>query len=115
MSITAEKAAVHTKLRDLEGYLRAGIRGQDHALPRIASALRRGQLGLRKTGRPRGSFLLLGPTGVGKTEVTIRFTDFLMGPDHLFRFDMSEYQTPDSTAVLLGGKPPLLRCGNDLL
>jgi ATP-dependent Clp protease ATP-binding subunit ClpA len=104
MSTTVEKDAEHSKLRELESYLRAGIRGQDHAIPRIASALRRGQLGLRKTGRPRGSFLLLGPTGVGKTEITIRFTDLLFSREHLFRFDMSEYQTPDSVAVLLGGK-----------
>jgi ATP-dependent Clp protease ATP-binding subunit ClpB len=104
MSTTAESTTDHEKLRGLISHLGAGIRGQDHALPRIASVLRRGQLGLRKPGRPRGSFLLLGPTGVGKTEVTIRFTDFLMGPDHLFRFDMSEFQTQESVAVLLGGK-----------
>lgn len=92
------------RLQRLEDHLRQKIRGQDHALPRIASSLRRGELGLRKPGRPRGSFLLLGPTGVGKTEVTITFTDFLFGADHLFRFDMSEYQTQESVAVLLGGK-----------
>jgi ATP-dependent Clp protease ATP-binding subunit ClpA len=104
MSTTAEPTHDHAKLRDLVGYLSGAIRGQDHALPRIASVLRRGQLGLRKPGRPRGSFLFLGPTGVGKTEVTIRFTDFLLGPDHLFRFDMSEFQTQESVSVLLGGK-----------
>ncbi len=104
MSTTAESTTDHEKLRGLITHLGAGIRGQDHALPRIASVLRRGQLGLRKAGRPRGSFLFLGPTGVGKTEVTIRFTDFLMGPDHLFRFDMSEFQTQESVGVLLGGK-----------
>ena len=61
-------------------------------------------MGLTKRSRPRGSFLFLGPTGVGKTQVTIAFTEFLMSPDHLFRFDMSEYQTPESIGVLLGGK-----------
>ena len=104
MSTAAETTIDHAKLRELENHLGSGIRGQDHVLPRVASVLRRGQLGLRKAGRPRGSFLFLGPTGVGKTEVTIRFTHFLMGPDHLFRFDMSEFQTPESVAVLLGGK-----------
>jgi ATP-dependent Clp protease ATP-binding subunit ClpB len=73
-------------------------------LPRIVSILRRGELGLTKPGRPRGSFLFLGPTGVGKTEVTLAFTGFLMSKEHLFRFDMSEYQTQESLGLLLGGK-----------
>ena len=103
MSVT-EQPADYTKLQDLENYLRTRIRGQDHVLPRIASVLRRGELGLRKTARPRGSFLFLGPTGVGKTEVTLAFTDFLMGPDKLFRFDMSEYQNQESLGLLLGAK-----------
>jgi len=92
------------KLWELESHLRNRIRGQDHAIPRIASLLQRGELGLRKPGRPRGSFLFLGPTGVGKTEVTLAFTEFLLGVDRLFRFDMSEYQNQESLAVLLGGK-----------
>ena len=101
---TNDNDATRAKLRELESYLRGKIRGQDHALPRIASVLQRGQLGLRKPGRPLGSFLFLGPTGVGKTEVTIAFTEFVMGLDHLFRFDMSEYQTQESIGLLLGGK-----------
>ncbi len=92
------------KLHDLESHLRQRIRGQDHVLPRIVSLLRRGELGLTKPGRPRGSFLFLGPTGVGKTEVTLAFTSFLMSKEHLFRFDMSEYQTQESLGLLLGGK-----------
>ena len=98
-------SATREKLLHLHDHLGHKIRGQNHALPRIASALQRGELGLRKPGRPRGSFLLLGPTGVGKTEVTITFTEFLFGPDHLFRFDMSEYQNQESLVLLLGGKP----------
>ena len=93
-----------TKLSHLEDHLRGCIRGQDHALPRIASLLTRGELGLTKRSRLRGSFLFLGPTGGGKTQVTIAFTEFLMGLDHLFRFDMSEYQTQESIGVLLGGR-----------
>ena len=96
--------AKRAKLRELLSFLRSNIRGQDHALPRIASLLTRGELGLTKRSRPRGSFLFLGPTGVGKTQVTIAFTEFLMGLDHLFRFDMSEYQTQESLGVLLGGR-----------
>ena len=92
------------KLHDLESHLRQRIRGQDHVLPRIVSILRRGELGVTKPGRPRGSFLFLGPTGVGKTEVTLAFTGFLMSKEHLFRFDMSEYQTQESLGLLLGGK-----------
>jgi ATP-dependent Clp protease ATP-binding subunit ClpB len=92
------------KLHELEAHLRQRIRGQDHVLPRIVSILRRGELGLTKLGRPRGSFLFLGPTGVGKTEVTLAFTGFLMSKEHLFRFDMSEYQTQESLGLLLGGK-----------
>jgi len=103
MSVT-EQPADYTKLQDLENYLRTRIRGQDHVLPRIASVLRRGELGLRKAERPRGSFLLLGPTGVGKTEATLAFTDFLMGREKLFRFDMSEYQNQESLGLLLGAK-----------
>ncbi|HKP01928.1 MAG TPA: AAA family ATPase [Chthoniobacterales bacterium] len=91
-------------LRHLEAHLCEQIRGQDHVLPRIVAALHRGELGLTSPSRPRGSFLLLGPTGVGKTETTIAFTHYLMGDDKLFRFDMSEYQTQESLAVLIGGR-----------
>lgn len=94
----------NSKLLKLEAHLKARIRGQNHILPRVVSLLRRGQLGLTKTSRPRGSFLFLGPTGVGKTETAITFTDFLFGEGKLFRFDMSEYQTQESLGVLLGAK-----------
>ncbi len=91
-------------LRHLEAHLAEQIRGQDHVLPRVVSALHRGELGLAPRSRPRGSFLFLGPTGVGKTELTIAFTRYLAGEEKLFRFDMSEYQTQDSLGLLLGGK-----------
>lgn len=93
----------HSTLNELDAFLRRRILGQDQVVPRIVSVLRRGQLGLTKAGRPRGSFLFLGPTGVGKTEITLAFTEFLMSRDRLFRFDMSEYQTQESLALLLGG------------
>ncbi len=92
------------KLRNLENHLRQHIRGQDHVLARITSLLQRGELGLQKPDRPRGSFLFLGPTGVGKTEVTLTFTRYLLGDDFISRFDMSEYQNQDSLKLLLGGK-----------
>jgi len=104
MKTASPPATANGKLHELESHLRQRIRGQDHVLPRIVSLLQRGELGLTKEGRPRGSFLFLGPTGVGKTEVTLAFTSFLMSKDHVFRFDMSEYQTQESLGLLLGGK-----------
>lgn len=92
-----------THLNGLEPHLHSVIRGQGHTLPRIASILHRGELGFTKPNRPKGSFLLAGPTGVGKTQVTIAFTDYLFGEGKLLRFDMSEFQTQESLAVLLGG------------
>lgn len=91
-------------LLQLKTHMGDRIRGQDHVLPRIISLLQRGELGLMKRNRPRGSFLFLGPTGVGKTETALAFTEHLFGKGCLFRFDMSEYQTQDSLGILLGGK-----------
>jgi ATP-dependent Clp protease ATP-binding subunit ClpA len=95
---------LHTKLQQLETNLRQRIRGQNHVIPRVVSILQRGELGLTKSTRPKGSFLFLGPTGVGKTETALVFTEFLFGREKLFRFDMSEYQTQESLGVLLGAK-----------
>jgi ATP-dependent Clp protease ATP-binding subunit ClpB len=91
-------------LRQLQSHLSDRIRGQNHVIPRVVSALHRGELGLTTPNHPRGSFLFLGPTGVGKTELSLAFTDYLLGKDKLFRFDMSEYQTQESLGVLLGGR-----------
>ena len=90
------------KLRHLEFHLKSSIKGQDHILPRICSVLERGELHLAHPDRPKGSFLFVGPTGVGKTEVTIAFTKYLCGEDHLQRFDMSEFQNQASVGLLLG-------------
>ncbi|MGD0349083.1 MAG: AAA family ATPase [Verrucomicrobiota bacterium] len=92
------------RLRTIDQTLRAEIRGQSHIIPRVVSVLQRGELGLSKTGRPRGSFLFLGPTGVGKTELTQVFTTALFGLDKLIRFDMSEFQTQESLGLLLGAR-----------
>jgi ATP-dependent Clp protease ATP-binding subunit ClpB len=101
LNISAERLE---HLRHLEAHLCERIRGQDHAIPRVVAALHRGELGLTTSTRPRGSFLFLGPTGVGKTELSISFTNYLLGEEKLFRFDMSEYQTQESLAVLIGGR-----------
>ncbi|SDT90560.1 ATP-dependent Clp protease ATP-binding subunit ClpB [Verrucomicrobium sp. GAS474] len=90
------------KLRNLDAYLRNNIRGQAHVLPRVQSVLKRGELGLAHPNRPKGSFLFVGPTGVGKTEITVCFSDFLFGPGHCHRFDMSEFQNQSSVGLLLG-------------
>ena len=91
-------------LRHLEAHLCERIRGQDHLIARVVPLLHRGELGLATPGRPRGSFLFLGPTGVGKTELALAFTRYLFGNETLSRFDMSEYQTQESLGLLLGGK-----------
>jgi len=102
---TDEKTAgLHFTLQQLEANLSQRIRGQNHVIPRVVSILQRGELGLTKATRPKGSFLFLGPTGVGKTETALVFTESLFGQNKLFRFDMSEYQTQDSLGVLLGAK-----------
>jgi len=92
------------RLRNLDGVLRAEIRGQNQVIPRVVSVAQRGEFSLTKPGRPRGSFLLLGPTGVGKTETVIVTTKQIFGAEKLFRFDMSEFQTQESLGLLLGAK-----------
>lgn len=92
----------YEKLRTLPAQLKARLRGQEVAIDRVAERLQHGELGLTSPGRPKASFLFLGPTGVGKTELTLRFTEELIGPDRVVRLDMSEYQTADRLALLLG-------------
>ncbi len=93
-----------TKLQELDTLLPREIRGQSHTIPRIISVLRRGELGLTKPSRPRGSFLLLGPTGVGKTETVVVSTNYVFGAGRLFRFDMSEFQNQEALGLLLGAR-----------
>jgi len=92
------------RLRQVEGVLRTEIRGQNQVLPRVVSVVQRGELSLTKPARPRGSFLLLGPTGVGKTETVVVLTKQIFGAEKLFRFDMSEFQTQESLGLLLGAR-----------
>lgn len=90
------------KLSGLEGYLASKIRGQGHVIPRVCSVLERGELGLQPPDKPLGSFLFLGPTGVGKTELTLECSRYLFGEGALHRFDMSEFQHLDSVKLFLG-------------
>jgi len=90
------------KLSGLEGYLSSKIKGQGHVIPRVCSVLERGELGLQPLDKPLGSFLFLGPTGVGKTELTLERARYLLGEGALHRFDMSEFQHLDSVKIFLG-------------
>jgi ATP-dependent Clp protease ATP-binding subunit ClpA len=90
------------KILSLPSQLKAVLTGQDPVIGLVAERLQHGELGLTTPGRPKASFLFLGPTGVGKTELTLRFSEVLMGPDHVVRLDMSEYQTADRLGLLLG-------------
>lgn len=93
------------KLRHLPAHLRKYIRGQDHIINPVCSVLRRGELGLANPHRPRGSFLFVGPTGVGKTEIANVFTSYLFAESKPLRFDMSEYQNQSSVEKLIGAHP----------
>ena len=90
------------KLLGLRTHLESNIRGQRHVLERVASVLTRGELGLAHPSRPKGSFLFVGPTGVGKTELTNVFTTHLFDGLKPIRFDMSEYQNQSSVEKLIG-------------
>lgn len=101
-------ALIAERMRGLEPYLSSRIKGQHHAISRVCSVLERGQLGLNPSQKPLGSLLFLGPTGVGKTELTLQFSRYLFGEDHLFRFDMSEFLHLDNVKLFMGdetGRP----------
>jgi ATP-dependent Clp protease ATP-binding subunit ClpA len=89
-------------LTNLEPHLTSKIKGQGHVIPRVCSVLERGQLGLQPSGKPLGSFLFLGPTGVGKTELTLEFSRYLFGKDAVYRFDMSEFLHFDAVKLFMG-------------
>jgi len=94
------------KLLTMEEYLHARVVGQDEAVRLVSDAIRRSRAGLGDTGRPYGSFLFLGPTGVGKTELCKALAEFLFdSEDHLIRIDMSEYMERHSVARLIGAPP----------
>jgi ATP-dependent Clp protease ATP-binding subunit ClpC len=93
-------------LRHLEDDLRKRVVGQDEAIAVVARAIRRSRAGLKDPKRPIGSFLFLGPTGVGKTELAKALAAELFGgEDHLIRLDMSEYMEPHTVARLFGSPP----------
>ena len=94
------------KLLLMEGKLHQRVVGQDEAITAVANAIRRSRAGLGDPNRPTGSFLFLGPTGVGKTELCKALAGFLFdSDDHLIRVDMSEFMEKHSVARLIGAPP----------
>ena len=94
------------RLLHLEDELHRRIVGQDEAVSAVARAIRRGRVGLKDPHRPVGSFLFLGPTGVGKTELAKTLAQVLFDDDNaLLRFDMSEYTEQHSVSRLIGAPP----------
>ena len=94
------------KLLQMESYLHERVVGQDEAVTLVADAIRRSRAGLADPDRPYGSFLFLGPTGVGKTELSKALAEFLFdSEDHLIRIDMSEFMEKHSVARLIGAPP----------
>jgi len=94
------------KLLRIEDELRKRVIGQDEAIEKIANAVRRSRAGIGDTERPIGSFMLLGPTGVGKTELAKALSEFMFNDEKaLVRIDMSEYMERHSTSKLIGSPP----------
>lgn len=94
------------KLRNLEQTLHQRVIGQNEAVDAVAKAIRRGRVGLKDPNRPIGSFLFLGPTGVGKTELSKALAESLFGnEDAMIRIDMSEYMEGHSVSKLIGSPP----------
>jgi len=95
-----------TKLLNMEEELHARVISQEKAISALARAIRRSRAGLKSPDRPVGSFVFLGPTGVGKTELARALTNFLFGSDTaLIRFDMSEYMEKHAVSKLIGSPP----------
>ena len=94
------------RLLNLDTILKGRIIGQDAAVSAVARAIRRGRTGLKDPKRPVGSFIFLGPTGVGKTELTKALSDVMFGDESaMIRLDMSEYMERHSTSKLIGSPP----------
>lgn len=94
------------RLLEMEKDLRDSIIGQDEALLKIAQSLRRNRVGIRNPKKPIGSFMFLGPTGVGKTHLAKKLAEYMFGDeDSLIRMDMSEFQEKHSISRLIGSPP----------
>ncbi len=100
------KESESTRLNNLEKTLHKRVIGQDEAVSAVAKAVRRGRVGLKDPTRPIGSFLFLGPTGVGKTELSKALAEALFGnEENMIRLDMSEYMEKHSVSKMIGSPP----------
>lgn len=106
MPVTRLLSSESEKLTNLEKIMQKDVVGQDAAVHKVANAIRRSRAGLKEENKPIGSFLFLGPTGVGKTETARAIADALFNDKNaMIRIDMSEYQEQHSVARLLGAPP----------
>ncbi len=104
--VASLQTAEAERLMKMEDSLRCWVVGQDRAIGAISRAIRRSRLGVSNPQRPVGSFIFLGPSGVGKTEVARRLAEFLFDSQHaLVRFDMSEYMEKHAVSKLIGSPP----------
>lgn len=93
-------------MKELEAHLSSRVIGQKEAVKKVAKAVRRSRAGLKSKNRPVGSFLFVGPTGVGKTELSKRLAEELFGTkDAIIRLDMSEYMEKHAVSKLIGSPP----------
>ncbi len=106
MPLTSINQDEGDKLLHMEDALHKRVISQEKAISALSRAIRRSRAGLKNPNRPVGSFVFLGPTGVGKTELARALANFLFGSDHaLIRFDMSEYMEKHSVSKLIGSPP----------
>ncbi|MDW3096336.1 MAG: ATP-dependent chaperone ClpB [Gammaproteobacteria bacterium] len=104
--VTKMLSGEQQKLLEMESYLQRRVVGQNEAITAVSNAVRRSRAGLADPNRPNGSFLMLGPTGVGKTELTKALTEFLFDTEEaIVRIDMSEFMEKHSVARLVGAPP----------
>lgn len=104
--VTKLQAAEQEKMKDMAENLRGKVIGQEEAVDKVAKAIRRSRAGLKSKTRPIGSFLFVGPTGVGKTEITKVLAEELFGSrDTLIRLDMSEYMEKHAISKIIGSPP----------
>lgn len=100
------QADEQTKMKELEAKLHERVIGQEAAVQKVAKAVRRSRAGLKSKNRPVGSFLFVGPTGVGKTELSKTLADELFGTkDAIIRLDMSEYMEKHAISKIIGSPP----------
>src|SRR5690606_34523744 len=94
------------RLLDMESHIRQRVVGQDDAVRAVADAVRRARAGLQRRNQPIGTFLFLGPTGVGKTELAKALAEFLFDDESaMLRIDMSEYMEKHAVARMIGAPP----------